>query len=407
MNDDLFRREVIRSLETVTQETRFNRLFDLGPGGQPPVADEFLEPLDARRRADAIEILRRLRIDPDRTQDTDWARVSLGLLGGATRPQDVLAAVGYGLGSEVAPSSGGIDFPEFETDHLLGLSADKIRVIADLYYIHIFDRLGIFRVVDELARRTFDPAFDLGSSPAGLQLYTYLKRKRLRFPDEDRHHLLTQVFEGGAGGTGTFRSLMGRFVESLIDFARIRNAAELVSNTGNTTSIYTRSAVIRAAMNMQRFMSDAGGGILRYLRDETGAQLNECFQILSSPDVQRYWGGDFKSGLWAVVDGVIYDLDGTRPQSDRARTLAVHGRRAFYFLANNTTNIETLTDTDIDEVSEHIQNWIAAYRRPETEPSWLEEDDDLGEARDIGDEMAEEALRAANGGDYGDADVLD
>ena len=406
MNEDLFRKEVIRSLATVTKESRFNRLFDQAPAGRPPVADEFTEPLTSRRRTDAIEIMRRLGIDPERTQDTDWARVSLGLAGGAPRGRDVLAAVGYGLGNEIAPPAGGIDFPEFETDHLLGLSADKIKVIADLYYIHIFERLGIFRVVDELARRTFDPAFDLGDSQAGLQLYTYIKRKRLRFPEEDRRRMLSQVFEGGEDGAGTFRRLMGRFVEALIDYARIRNAGELVSSTANTTSVYTRSAVIRSAMNMQRFMSDAGGGILRYLRDETGAQLNECFQILSSPDVQRYWGGDFKSGLWAVVDGVLNDLDGTRPQSDRARTLAVHGRRAFYWLARTTTNIETLTDADIDEVSEHIQNWIAAYRRPETEPSWLEEDDDLGESEDTGDQMAEEAIQDAIGSDYEDADVL-
>ena len=402
MNPEQFNREVFQSLHDVRQRNRFDGLFN-------EVVDDFTAPVDARRRAQAIDLLRRLGVDPDSTSDTDWGRVSFGMLGEAPRRRDILAAASYGIGTDVVPPTEPLDFPEFETDHLLGLNTDKILVIADLYYIHVFDRLGIFRVIDELGRRTFDPAFDLGNSAAGLQLYTYIKRKKLRFPDEDRSRLLEQVFEGAGKSPGPFKRLLGRFVEALIEYSRVRNAGELVGTTSGTRpSVYTRSAVIRSAMNLQRYMSDAGGGILRYLRDESGAQLNDCFDILSSPDVQRYWGGDFKSGLWAVVEGVLSDLDGSYPESDRARTLAVHGRRALQFLARNTANVEQLTDADIDEVAEHVQNWIAAYRRPETEPSWLEDDEYEEEDEDLADRMADDALRDTAGeDDYESADVLD
>jgi hypothetical protein len=375
---------------------RFRQLFD---GAAP----DFEGPLSDDRISEAIAVLQRLGVDPDKTSDADWARIALALLG-PDGQGDVLAAAGYGAGSRYLPTGGDFYLPEFEHDIELGLKPDRIKILGDLYYIGEFDRLGIFRVVDELARRSFDSRFDLGDSQAGLLLYTYIKRRKLRFPDEDRQRLLEMVFEGE-----TFKPLMGRLVEALIEYARVRNAGELVGSNGERSpSVYTRAAVIRAVVNMQRYLSDAGGGILRYLRDEAGAALRQCFDILQSAEVQRYWGGDFKSGLWAVVEDVLTTLDERAPPIDRSRTLAVHGRRIFYWLGDNTNNVEALTDGDIDLVAEHVQNWISAYRRPDTEPDWLADDDYYhgDEPDDVADEMVEEAIREGTNGEMEEADVL-
>jgi hypothetical protein len=404
MSDNSFFNGVNEGAADAALLARFRKLFEQDGSGGTPVLEELVGVLDEDRLGDAVALLHRLGVDPDKTNDADWARIALALLG-PDGQGDVLAAAGYGAGSRYLPSGEGFNFPEFEDDLALGLKPDRIRILGDLYYIGEFDRLGIFRVVDELARRSFDSRFDLGDSQAGLLLYTYIKRRKLRFPDEDRQRLLEMVFEGE-----TFRPLMGRLVEALIEYARVRNAGELVSANGNghSPSVYTRAAVIRAVVNMQRYLSDAGGGILRYLRDEAGAALRQCFDILQSPEVQRYWGGDFKSGLWAVVEDVLTTLDGRSPPIDRSRTLAVHGRRIFQWLALHTNHVEVLGDTEIDEVSEHVQNWISAYRRPDTEPDWLADDEYYHgeEPEDVADEMVEEAIREGVGVDEEEVDVL-
>jgi hypothetical protein len=414
MSNDPFDSAIYDGASEAERLARFRKLFDEpAPGvGQTSVVEELGTPLDEDRIAEAIAILQRLGIDPDKAKDTDWARIALALLGPEGQG-DVLAAAGYGPGSRYLPLADGFDFPDFEDDLTLGLKPGRIRMLGDLYYIAEFDRLGVSRVVNELARRSFDGRFDLGDSQAGLLLYTYVKRRRLRFPEEDRRRLLGMVF-GGEDGRGPFKPLMGRLVESLIDYARIQNAGELVSEAADdrSPSVYSRAAVIRAVVNMQRYLSDVGGGILRYLRDESGAALKQCFDILQSSEVQRYWGGDFKSGMWAVVEDVLTELDGRAPPIDRSRTLAVHGRRIFYWLADNTNNVETLTDGDINIVAEHVQNWISAYRRPDTAPDWLEDDDYYhGEEEngDIADEMVEEAVRDTVGeeiDEFEEADVL-
>ena len=404
MSDNSFFNDLNVGAADAALRARFRKLFEQNGAGGRPVLDELEGVLGEDRLGEAIALLQRLGVDPDKTDDTEWARIALALLG-PDGQGDVLAAAGYGAGSRYLPSGDRFDFPEFEDDLALGLKPERIRILGDLYYIGEFDRLGIFRVVDELARRSFDSRFDLGDSQAGLLLYTYIKRRKLRFPDEDRQRLLEMVFEGE-----TFKPLMGRLVEALIEYARVRNAGELVATSGDgrSPSVFSRAAVIRAVVNMQRYLSDAGGGILRYLRDEAGAALRQCFDILQSSEVQRYWGGDFKSGIWAVVEDVLTTLDERSPPIDRSRTLAVHGRRIFQWLADHTNNVEVLTDGDIDEVSEHVQSWISAYRRPDTEPDWLEDDEYYhgDDSDDVADEMVDEAIREGAGEEMEEADVL-
>ena len=66
-----------------------------------------------------------------------------------------------------------------------------------------------------------------------------------------------------------------------------------------------------------------------------------------------------ETALWAVVEGILGD-EGRVSQVDRRRTLAVHGRRIFHWMADNTGNVANLTDADLDELSEHVQHWLAA-----------------------------------------------
>lgn len=398
-----FAEEVFAARATLVKQVRFEDFFD-----EP--RDELGDRLtDARQRA-AIDLLERLGIEPDRldgrpSADT-WARVALGLLGGDGQGRDVLALAGFG---SVQPSLDGVllsDLPEFETAEVVGLIPENIRTCGDLYYIHMFDRAGVFDVTHALAVRFFD-RMNLGSGETARKLYAWVKRSRDRFPKADRQRMLARIFEGGRDDRSPFKLLMGQMVESLVRFTERRNAGELIFSSERSldgVSVSTRSTVLRTVENLQRYLSRAGGGMPVFLAAEAGAELIECFDILDSPELKTYFGGDFTEGMWSIIEEIGETLEGgPPPPPDRMRTLAVHGRRIMRFLADHTQNVSALSDTDLEELATHVQNWLAAYRKPTfDEAEWLEDDDEYGdEELAPADEAVQDALAEAE-----EADVL-
>lgn len=395
-----FREKVFVAADDYVREQKFDRLFDSS------VENEFKDttiPRPARQRA--VRLLEELGLDPDRADDTDWARVALGI-GARKTTSDPMALAGYGFDSAVEPLEAEPLLPDFETEVTTGFNAEVIRECANLYYISEFKIL--YDVVDAIALRFFE-GMNLGLTETAAKLYTYVKRKTQRFAAEDRMKVASAVFD-----EENFKPLMGRLVENLIAYNRGRHGSDLLhghNGHGSGAVLFERSAVIRSIENLQRYLSDRGGGIAVFVAREGAAQWLEGKDILESDDLLRYFGGSFKSGMLGVLEEVGNEIYGRRPPIDRIRTLAVHGRRIIRWLADNTNNVSFLTDADLDVLSEHVQNWLAAYRRPDTEPSWLDDDryydaeSEEEDDEDIGDRAVREALDNAEA-DTADADIL-
>jgi len=395
-----FRDRVFQTYDKVKDDEKFYGMFTKA-GTLHGVPNE------QRRRA--IKMLEGLDVDP--ASDPDWARVALGVLGPAGDGKDILSLAGYGLGSDVGGLETDVPLPDFDDDTTTGLIPENVRILGDLYYIEIFDGLGVFRVVDALAVRFFDE-LDLGVSKVAELLYVYIKRRPLRFPEADRRHITKRIFGDQSGKHAVFKGLMGRLVETVIEYNRVKNAGDLLVNSGNAlaaTSISTRAPVIRAVQNLQRYLSDNGGAITQFVTRESGAQLMDCFEILQSPDLQQYYGGRFRSGMWAIIEQVVKELDGHVPPVDRARTLAVSGRKILRWLADHTSNAAVLTDADLTDLSLLIENWLAAYRRPDTQPTWLEDEDYYKEGDPAAKAVAEakKAAMESNGASDRDAHTAD
>ena len=408
-----FPEELFRSLEEVQGEAVFDPLFAAKGAEGVLVADELdaklSDTVKERRRRQAIRLLQRIGVDPKKAKDPDWIRAALAMVGSDGPGRDVMALASYGLGTDIDDLDRELPLPMFDDEVQSGLLSESIRNCADLYYIHQFERLGVFRVVDAIALRFFD-RMNLGLGVTARKLYVYIKRRPSRFPEEDRRRLTEAIFEDSENGRGAFKPLLGRMVEALIEYTEARNAGELFTSgryDGSSPSVYTRSAVIRAIENLQRYLSDNGGGITPFLTQEAGAQLMDAFEILQSEDLQKYFGGSFRSGMWAIIEQVGKELDHRTPPVDLARTLAVHGRRIIQWLADNTNNAGVLTDTDLDTLSEHVQNWLAAYRRPAEEPNWLGDDEYQDEEEE--DQYVEEAVGEAKRNAYArrEEDILE
>jgi hypothetical protein len=395
-----FEREVFAALKAVKTEKAFSKFFDEpSVAGGDSLATELGPKLTPERRRRAISALERLGIEPELQDDReDWARVALGLVGEDGASRDIsLAAYAPDVGIDFERE---LDFPEFETADVTGLIAENIRTCADLYYVHMFDRLGVYRVVDAISVRFFD-RLNLGLGDTARRLYVYIKRRGDRIPAEDRRRITDRIFEVDGDGRAPFKLLMGQLVESLIDYTRVRNAGELLLNPDRRTydgsPAASRSAVLRSIENIQHYLTRAGGGMSVFLSREAGAQLIDAFEILQSPELQSYFGGEFGSGMWSIIEEVGQELEGgPLPPADRMRTLAVHGRRIMRWLADNTDNVGGISDVDLDELSMHVQAWLAAYRKPAIEePEWLdddlyqEEEDEGPAAEAIEDAMAE------------------
>jgi hypothetical protein len=405
-----FEEKVFGALTAITDEEKFSDIFEkTSAGAGPTVVDELGDVLTSSRRSQAIRVLRRLGLKPDKAKDDDWARIALAMLARDGVDRDILALGGFGPASEDFEADYSVQLPEFETAEVVGLIPENIRSCADLYYVHVFDRLGVYRAVDALSIRFFDH-LNLGLSETAHRLYAYIKRRGDRIPAEDRRRLTTNLFEGDGEGHGPFKLLMGQMVESLIEYMRVRDAGELIVGSPSRPSLSgRRSAVLRAAENLQRYLSRAGGGMAIFLSRESGRQLVDCFQILESQELRAYYGGDFTEGMWGVIEQLVEEVDGRPgPPADRMRTMAVHGRKVIQWLADHADDVSTASDEELDDLAERVQNWLAAYRRPEIEePEWL--DDDLDEELEDEDEgPGAEAVRDALADSEADmeADVL-
>jgi hypothetical protein len=354
---------------------------------------------DDREEA-AIQLLQEIGVksDFDKKDDwvgEDWARLALGVVGGDGPSSDIMTAAYTSSGLSTSSLDAELPFPEFESDVITGLKPENIRTCADLYYIHTFDRLGVFRYVDALAAKFFD-SLNLGLSDTARKFYVYIKRRSTRFPDEDRQRITTHLFE-----EGPFKELFGRMVEAVVEYARAQNAGEFFTNGAGSTSIgtattYTLASVRRTVQNLQRYLS-MQGGIAPFLARESGRQLLDCFDILKSPDLQQYYGGTYSQGMWGIIEAVGQEVDGKTPDVDRMRTLAVHGRRIIKWLSENTSNAPNLTDSDVATLVNFVQNWLAAFRRPELDPQpdWMQDDDGTDGTGIDADKLAKSAISDA------------
>jgi hypothetical protein len=396
-------RVLFDALKKVKREQQFEPFFEVPDVTGTKSIEAELGKLTPERRRAAIRVLEELGIDPKKVKEDreDWARVAIALSAGDGISRDIALAA-YTPDTAFLDLESDLDLPEFETADVTGLLPENISTCADLYYVHMFDKLGTYRAVDALAVRFFD-RINLGLSDTARKLYVYIKRRSDRIPAEDRRRITDRIFEGGPDGRSPFKLLMGQMVESLIEYARIRNAGELLASggvgLGGSTAVGTRSSVRRSIENLQRYLSRAGGGMSPFLAKEAGKQLMDCFEILDSPELKAYFGGDFTEGMWSIIETVIEDVDGRpAPPADRMRTLAVHGRRVMRFLADNANNVGALSDDDLDVLAEHVQNWLAAFRRPEiNEAEWLEDEADYDEEEEESpaEEAVDEALREA------------
>jgi hypothetical protein len=405
-----FQERVFGALTAINDEEKFNDIFEKTTAGAgPTVKDELGDLLTSSRRSQAIRVLRRLGLDPAMAKDDDWARIALAMIAREGADRDILAVAGFGPSSEDFEADYSVQLPEFDTAEVVGLIPENIRSCADLYYIHTFDRLGVYRAVDALSIRFFDH-LNLGLSETAHRLYAYIKRRSDRIPAEDRRRLTTHLFEGDAEGHGPFKLLMGQMVEALIEYMRVRDAGELIVGSPSRPSLSgRRSAVLRSAENLQRYLSRAGGGMAIFLSREAGRQLVDCFQILESQELRSYFGGDFTEGMWGVIEQLVEEIDGKPgPPADRMRTMAVNGRRVIQWLADHADDVSTASDDELDDLADRVQNWLAAYRRPEIEePEWLD-DDEIDEEAEEEEGPGAEAVRDALADSEADmeADVL-
>jgi hypothetical protein len=421
LNDPDFAEKLIESLPELrvyeNYEPLFSTLRDSGPS--TPLQD-FRQPLPPGLKRSAISLLNALNVSPD-TLDNDWARAALSIAGSG----GAYGGGGVGGGGAFGGVIGGLASPpdlppvrmrRFEDEFTAGLDGDRIRTMARAYYIYQFDRLGIIDMVEELIARQRSFSYDLGNSPANALMSHYRQIYRIVYPAaEDRRRTFAAVFEEGPRGEAA-RNLLGALGEAGIDLQRVTNAGAYFSGEAGRGHSYARFRFVRAGMNLQRFLSDVGGYHMPDLVDRCWHQLHFCFSILERPEVQQYWGGRFNSGLWAVVEGLLNEAIGDDREdrrrvygtqlTDRARTLAVFGHDLFDWLADNASTLQTAPDAEIDRGLSVLQNWLAAFRRPDTVGDWIDDDSfyDGGEdaPADIGDEYAAEAEQDA----LQDADML-
>lgn len=230
-----------------------------------------------------------------------------------------------------------------------GINRENILASGALDYIYeLGDNMGIFRVTDalvlmwaqgrlELTQSAFAGAQSNGNrdGEAASKLYRYYKLRDNRLSFEERAMIYKQVLNKGQGqllrgvmANKDFSRLWQQMMSEVVDFIS-KNERHYSYN-----NLVSRSSLYQSTRNLQHNLTYSMVG--KPLNDvhELYAQLQECIEILSHPEIIDQMAGGGLKNMWTVVDKISRQELGSAPNISALRTAAVEGNKVFNWIGN-------------------------------------------------------------------------
>jgi hypothetical protein len=265
-------------------------------------------------------------------------------------------------------------YPRLKADFDESVTPSQIHAAAELYYIYQNERMKVFQVVDVLRRLFALGRMKIQRGPGALGLYILEKWKPLRYSRRDRMTAYRRVFNYGnmpapQGAVVNrnfhfqfvaFNSALAQYFRDLVVAEVIRGSTEIADRPFGTIA-----TVQRLGTDLRYAVDRASYGNVLALAQEVGNYLQECLELLDTPDIKKSFDAMTK---WDVIEAVsIRHLGGMAELSQRAK-MAEAGRRLLQFVASNDFKTSLNPDTFRSEakpLAAHAEAWIAAYRLTE------------------------------------------
>lgn len=246
--------------------------------------------------------------------------------------------------------------------------ADRLYAVADLYFIYMHERLGVFDVVLELQRQFRAGRVNLSTGTGAQRLYRYDRRRVLQYTAADRKQAYRRVFgyypnvkpPAGAEPFDGFHKMFAGFNKRVAAFSRDRRVSEVIKPGASGASGYGSVAMVRrSGLDLRSRLKKASYGHVNVLTREVSTLLRSAFDVLEAPDIRNLYGA---SDAWDVIDVVARQHLRREPWSSQRNRMAVTGREVLRWLAGSSILTQSRPQFEIllRQIEEPCEEWITS-----------------------------------------------
>jgi hypothetical protein len=281
-----------------------------------------------------------------------------------TPPDGGLADL-IGLGKDAPTDLGDTQVSRGVVDYDDTVRSNRLLASADLYYIYIHERLGVFRVVAKLQELFRAGTLRISDGEGAYGLYRFDKHNILRYHQRDRMQAYSRVFGyardpgPGARPNPQFHGLFSHFIGESAKYWRDKRISEVIRERATDPTFGSIAIVRRAGLDLRNNVKNSSYGYINVLRVETSQTLAEAFKILESPDVRAQFGAD---NAWELIELLLWQYFHESVHASTMNRMAVTGRDILRWLAEpfvlqkNRTDFEAL----LYRIAESSEEWISS-----------------------------------------------
>jgi len=219
------------------------------------------------------------------------------------------------------------------------VTAERIYAVADLYFIYMHERLGVFDVALELQSQFQSGRLKVSTGEGAQRLYRFDRRRALQYTRKQRHQAYRRVFgyyrevapPRGAQPFDEFHAMFSGFNKRVAAFSRDRRVAQVIKGSAPQSEGYGSVAIVRrSGLDLRNKLKTASYGHVHVLTIEVAQLLRSAFEILDAPDVKNLYGA---KDAWDVIEEVSLKFLGRKTWASQRNRMAVTGRDVLRWLA--------------------------------------------------------------------------
>ncbi len=271
-----------------------------------------------------------------------------------------------GLGGNAPSDFGQTQISGGVVDYDDTVTSERIIATADLYYLYMHERLGVFRVMCKLKELFQAGTLRISNGPGAYGLYRFDKHAILRYQMAERWQAYRRVFGythcnpgANARPNQEFHGLFTHFISETAKFWRDKRISEVVRHNANDPTFGSIAIVRRAGLDLRNNLKNSSYGYINVLRVETSQALAECFEVLEAPDLRAQFGAE---NAWDLIELVLWQYYGEAVHASTMNRMAVSGREIIrwlaepYILNKNRADFESL----LIRIAEFSEEWISS-----------------------------------------------
>ena len=288
--------------------------------------------------------------------------------GGGAAPAGGDAGFGdlMGIGGNAPADLGATMLAPQVVDYDDTLKSDRILSVADLYYLYMHERIGVFQVVFKLQELFKAGALRISNGPGAFGLYRFDKRSNLRYSAPERASAYRRVLGytnqspgANARANTEFHPLFVHFVSETAKFWRDRRISEVIRERATDPTFGSIAIVRRAGLDLRNNLKNSSYGWVNVLRIETSQALAEAFQILEAEDVRAQFGAET---AWDTIELVMWQYYARPVSASAMNRMAVSGRLMLQWLAEPyvLTTDRRPFEAKLQQIAEPAEEWISS-----------------------------------------------